>query len=299
MSDPTVEPLAFDEAFLRRLERLAVTVRRSRSGQNIGVRRSPLRGSSVEFADFRSYSLGDDLRRVDWNAYARLGKLFVRLYHDEQNTTLHILLDTSASMDWGIGDTNKLFWGRRLAAALGYIALAGQDRVVVTTVAASAVRRSTPFHGVRSARRLFTFLSNQTSPAGGTDLDTALSQITSRVKGPVILISDLLCPGWGEGGLTSLRNAGHDVSIIHCLSPAETEPTFRGDLRLIDHETGTGRDVTADDHLLDRYRASLDSWRAELATHCLKNGMAYISARTDETLESLVLGGLRRERVVA
>ncbi len=298
MSDTAVAPIVFDEVFLHRLERLALTVRRSRAGQDIGDRRSPQRGSSVEFADFRSYTLGDDLRRVDWNAYARLGKLFVRLYHDEQNTTLHLLLDTSASMDWGEGETNKLLWGRRLAAALGYIALAGQDRVVVTTVAAAAVQRSNLFHGVRSARRLFAFLTDQISLGGETDLDTALRQVTSRVRGPAILISDLLCPGWGEAGLNSLRNAGHDVSVIHCLSPAEMDPSFRGDLRLIDRETGTGRDVTADEHLLDRYRASLASWRAELAAHCLRQGMAYISARTDETLEAIVLGSLRRERVV-
>ena len=102
--------LAFDEAFLRRLERLSVAVRRSRPGQDVGHRRSPSHGSSVEFADFRAYVPGDDMRRVDWHAYARFGRLFLRLYHDEQNATLHLLLDVSASMDWGAADAHKLRW---------------------------------------------------------------------------------------------------------------------------------------------------------------------------------------------
>ena len=291
-------PVGFDEAFLRRLERLAVVVRRDRAARDIGHRRSPAHGASVEFADFRPYAVGDDLRRVDWNAYARFDRLFVRLYHDDQNATLHLLLDVSASMDWGVGETHKVRWAARLVAALGYIALAGLDRVAVAAVAGSVVRRSATFRGTGSARRLFAFLEEQTLSAEPTDLDAALAAHHGRPPGPAVLVSDLLCPGGGLAGLRALRAAGHDVAVVHVLAPTELEPELRGDLRLVDRETGLARDVTADDALLDRYRAALAGWRAELREGCHAQGIAYVPARTDEDLESFVLGALRRGRVV-
>jgi len=120
----------FDEAFLRKLERLAILSRRAMAGQLQGERRSPKRGQSVEFADFRPYAQGDDFRRIDWNAYARLERFFIKLFIEEEDLTVHLLVDTSRSMDWG--QPNKLWYAVRAAGALGYVALAGLDRVTVT-----------------------------------------------------------------------------------------------------------------------------------------------------------------------
>jgi uncharacterized protein (DUF58 family) len=293
------ETLGFDEAFLRRLARLGLAVRRDRIGQGAGHRRSPARGSSVEFADFRTYTLGDDLRRVDWNVYARLGRLFLRLYHDDQNQTLHLLLDVSPSMDFGEEESHKLRWSKRLAGALGYVALAGLDRVSVAPVAAGVVGRPATFVGAQAALRLFAHLGALPLAEEVTDLDRALGGYVVRTPGPVVLVSDLLCPGAGRDGLRRLKAAGNDVAVVHVLAPSEEEPDLRGDLRLVDRETGEAREVTVDDALLDRYRAGVAAWREEVRAACHERGIGYVPVRSDAAVEDVVLDALRRERVVA
>jgi uncharacterized protein (DUF58 family) len=114
------QSMLFDEAFLRKLERIAILSKRAAAGQLQGERRSSKRGQSVEFADFRPYSSGDDFRRIDWNAYARLERFFIKLFIEEEDLTVHLLVDTSKSMDWG--NPNKLEYAIRSAGALGYIA---------------------------------------------------------------------------------------------------------------------------------------------------------------------------------
>jgi uncharacterized protein (DUF58 family) len=299
VSAPVAETLGFDEAFLRRLARLGLAVRRDRTGQSAGHRRSPARGSSVEFADFRTYTLGDDLRRVDWNVYARLGRLFLRLYHDDQNATLHLLLDVSPSMDWGDDETNKLRWAKRLAGALGYVALSGLDRVTIAPVAAGVVGRPSGFSGAQSALRLFAYLGSLPVAEEVTDLDRALGRYGARPPGPIVLISDLLCPNAGREGLRRLAAAGNDVAVVHVLAPSEEEPEVRGDLRLVDRETGEAREVTVDEALLDRYRAGVAAWREEVRAACHERGIGYVPIRSDLPVEDVVLDALRRERVVA
>lgn len=289
--------LGLDEVFLRRLERLRVATRRNRAGTAVGARRSPNRGSSVEFADFRPYLPGDDLRRLDWNAYARLGRLFMRLYHDEQNAIVHLLLDVSASMDSG-GDANKLRWSKQLVGALGYVALAELDRVTVSAVAGSIIGRTQTYSGVRNTLRLFDDLASIQTAPGPTNLDAALSSFRARPAGPAILVSDLLCSGWGEAGIHALHVAGNEVAVVHVLSPEEEEPTIRGDLRLVDSETRERRDITADDVLLDRYRASLVAWRKEIGDACHAKAIPYLPVRSDLLHDEVVFGALRRERVV-
>lgn len=298
MSDAAAS-LGLDETYLRLLERLRFAVRRNRVGLGVGSRRSPSHGSSVEFADFRAYVPGDDLRRLDWNAYARLGRLFMRLYHDEQNATVHLLLDVSASMDSGDDRANKLRWSKKLVASLAYVALAELDRVSITAVAGSIVGRTQTYVGVRAALRLFTDIAAIPVSDEPTNLDVALPHFKTRPAGPAILVSDLLCPGWGRDGLHALQVGGHEVAVVHVLSPAEERPEVRGDLRLVDRETGQTREVTVDDALLDRYRISLAAWRREVHDACHARSIAYLPARSDSPHEEFVFGALRRERVVA
>ncbi|RPI48257.1 MAG: DUF58 domain-containing protein, partial [Chloroflexi bacterium] len=203
MTGPQPEGQAplFDEAFLRKLERLAVLSRRAMAGQMQGERRSPKRGQSVEFADFRPYAPGDDFRRIDWNAYARLERFFLKLFVEEQDLTVHLLVDTSLSMDWG--EPNKLRFALRAAGALGYVALAGLDRVTVTALGAhgGAEREERkgspgyfpPHRGKQQASALFQFLAGLEA-RGMVDLRRSLGRYAARSQqpGPLILVSDLL-----------------------------------------------------------------------------------------------------------
>ncbi|CAA9552477.1 MAG: hypothetical protein AVDCRST_MAG88-872 [uncultured Thermomicrobiales bacterium] len=297
----------FDEAFLRKLERLEIVARKVRAGILRGERRSLKRGQSVEFADFRTYSHGDDLRRVDWNVYARFERAFIKLFVEEEDRTVHVILDTSPSMDWGDGAAHKLTFGRRTAAALGYIALGGLDRVALATAGAGLTARSPSFRGTGALFRLFDFLATD-APAWptagqGTDLDAALAEYATRARnpGPLFLISDLLGAGSGGGrsGLTALRAHGYEPNLIHTLSPDELDPPLRGELRLVDRETGAARELTVDDAALARYRRGLDAWRDDLAGWCGGRSIPYLPVDTGTPFEDLLLTTLQRGGMVA
>jgi uncharacterized protein (DUF58 family) len=288
----------FDEAFLRKLERLAIMSRRAMSGQLQGERRSTKRGQSVEFADFRPYSSGDDFRRIDWNAYARLERLFIKLFIEEEDLSVHLLIDTSKSMDWG--DPNKLWYARRAAGALGYIALAGLDRVTVTGLSGSNGNGSffPPHRGKAAAFDLFTFLQNLSSD-GQTDLAPKLRSYAARatLPGPLLLFSDLMDDGWADG-LRSLASRKYEVTVMHILSPDEVDPTLVGDLKLIDSETRSTVEITADFDLLARYKDGLTDWREEIRRFCTARGVHYIPIVTSLAFDELLFAWLRRYMVL-
>lgn len=288
----------FDEAFLRKLERLDIMARKLRSGILRGERRSTKRGQSVEFADYRLYTPGDDLRRVDWNVYARTERAFIKLFVEEEDRTVHILLDVSPSMDWGEDAAHKLTWGRRAAAAIGYIALAGLDRVSIATIGGGAERRAPTLRGTRSLFRLLDFLGEEVATPQGetTDLDGALAAYaaSARNPGPLFLISDLLVAGGGKMGLATLAGHGHEPNIIHALAPDELDPTLLGELKLVDRETGTARELTVDEAALTRYRRGLADWQADLASHSAGRGWPYLPISTATPFEEVILNALRR-----
>jgi uncharacterized protein (DUF58 family) len=297
-SDQPSERL-FDEPFLRRLERLAILSRRAMAGQLQGERRSPKRGQSVEFADFRPYAPGDDFRRIDWNAYARLERFFIKLFIEEEDLTVHQLVDTSRSMDWG--EPNKLWYAVRAAGALGYVALAGLDRVTVTAcgdVVNGSAHYFPPRRGKRQALTLFSFL--QTLVAGGrTDLAPRLrAYATAAVQpGPLILFSDLLDDGWADG-LRALASRGFEVTVLHILAPDEVNPDLTGDLKLLDSETDAEVEITADYDLLQRYRDGLAAWQEELRRFCGARGMHYVPVETSVPFDELLFAWLRQRGVL-
>ncbi len=292
-----VDPTVFDEDFLRRLERLAVLVRKPVRGGLKGGRRSVKRGQSVEFADYRDYSLGDDLRQLDWNVYARLEKLFVKLFIEEEDLTVTFLVDGSASM--AQGEPDKLVFAKRAAAALGYIALAAEDRVVLASLAGRAGRRRAALRGSGRAFRLLAELSAIQPADGVTDLVAAcrhaLAQVTGR--GVIVLVSDLLDPG-AERALRDLAGTGSEVIVLHVLAPDEVRPTLDGDLRLVDAESGATVDVTLDLAARERYTERVEAWQAELAALAAKRRIAYVPLMSDVPLADLVFAELRRRRVV-
>ena len=286
----------FDETFLRRLEQLELASRRMTAGRMKGERRSVRRGQSVEFADYRNYTAGDDLRQLDWNAYARLEKLFVKLFVEEEDVTVHILVDASRSMDYG--EPNKLDAARRAAAALGYLGLASMDRVSVAFLGDGAATGMRPLRGKRRAFELFRFLSEPRSERL-TGLAPAARAYASRLRGigPLLLISDLMDPGYLDA-LRDLAGTRCQLSVLHLLAPDELEPEVPPDARLVDNETGQAVEVSGDDDLVDRYRTRLAEWAAEIGTFVSRRGGAYVQVPSDLDLADLLFDVLRRRRVV-
>jgi uncharacterized protein (DUF58 family) len=292
----TTDRALFDETFLRRLEQLELASRRLTAGRMKGERRSVRRGQSVEFADYRNYAAGDDLRQLDWNAYARLEKLFVKLFVEEEDVTVHVLVDASRSMDYG--EPNKLDAARRAAAALGYLGLASMDRVSVAFLGDGAASQMRPIRGKHRAMELFRFLTEPRAERL-TGLAAAARAYASRMRGtgPLLLISDLMDPGYLDA-MRDLAGTRCQLSVLHLLAPDELEPEVPPDARLIDNETGHGVEVSGDDDLVDRYRARLGEWQAEIGSFVAKRGGAYVVVPSDLDLADLLFDVLRRRRVV-
>jgi len=286
----------FDEAFLRRLEQLELASRRLTAGRMKGERRSVRRGQSVEFADYRTYTSGDDLRQLDWNAYARLEKLFLKLFVEEEDVTVHLLVDASRSMDYG--EPNKLDAARRAAGALGYLGLASMDRVSVAFLGDGMASGMPPIRGKRRAAELFAFLGAPRAERL-TGLAAAARAYAGRMRGsgPLILISDLMDAGYIDA-LRDLASTRSQLSVLHLLAPDELKPKVAADARLVDSETGQGVEVSGDDDLVERYRARLAEWQEEIAAFVSRRGGAYVPVRSDIDLADLLFDVLRRRRVV-
>jgi uncharacterized protein (DUF58 family) len=286
----------FDEAFLRRLEQLELASRRLTAGRMKGERRSVRRGQSVEFADYRNYSAGDDLRQLDWNVYARLERLFIKLFVEEEDVTVHVLVDASRSMDFG--EPNKLAFARRAAGALAYLGLAHLDRVSVAFLGEGRAVTLRPLRGKARVFEVFRFLS-EPRPERLTGLAAAARDYAGRLRGrgPLILISDLMDPGYSDA-LRDLAGTRCQLSVLHVLAPEELDPEVPPDARLVDNETGHGIEVTGDDDLVDRYRTRLTEWQEELAQFCARRGGSYVSVPSDLDLADLLFDVLRRRRVI-
>lgn len=306
--------MLFDEAFLRKLERLTLLARRAVIGQTQGERRSPKRGLSVEFADFRPYTSGDDFRRIDWNAYARLERFFIKLYVEEEDLTVHLLLDASPSMNWGT--PSKLEYALKAAGALGYISLLSLDRVTVSLLERGHLAAQVPSHlpamrGKRSATQLFDYLERASLPSDARPSGASPNQgsellayaASARQPGPTVLFSDLMADGWRRG-LTALGDRGFEVTVIHLLAPDEADPAqfadppLQGDFRLWDREGSTGVEITADFVTLERYRQRLLDWQAEWRHFCHARGMQYLAIDTRLPLEELLFAWLRKYGVL-
>ena len=292
-----LDPTVFDEGFLRQLERLGVLMKQPARGGLKGGRRSVKRGQSVEFADYRDYALGDDLRQLDWNVYARLERLFVKLFVEEEDVTITFLLDASPSM--AFGRPEKLLFAKRAIAALGYIALAGEDRVVLTALTGRTARRQS---GLRGAGRVFRLLGNLSAiqpTEGPTDLLASARHAGAQLsgRGVVVLLSDLLDPS-SERVLRELAATGSELIVLHVLSPDELDPQLEGDLKLVDSESGERIDVTVDLATIDDYKARLGAWQDALADLATKRRASYVPLSSDVNLNDLVFAELRRRRVV-
>jgi uncharacterized protein (DUF58 family) len=295
----------FDQKTLTRLTRLSLVANRVRAGALKGERRSVRRGTSIEFADYRNYVGGDDLRRVDWNLYARLDRPFVKLFEEEEELNVYIILDASASMDFPrdeAGDPahHKFQFAGRVAAGLGYVALNGGDSLSVTALQGPG-RNLTwgSYRGRGRNTQLLEFVGGL-SMGGAIDFNSALREFASRPLRPgmLVLISDLLAAEGYQDGLSALLGAGHEITLIHTLSPDEVNPPLVGDLQLIDVETGRPQSVSIDANLRNLYQNRLVAWRDEIAAFCSKRDIHYVSIETSTSWDALILFDLRRLGVV-
>jgi uncharacterized protein (DUF58 family) len=285
-------PSFFTPEFLTQLERLSLLSRRVFRGSVKGERRSPRRGSSVEFADYRAYGHGDDLRYVDWNIYGRLDRLHVKLFVDEEDLCLHLLVDASASM--GFGAPSKLHYAVRLAAALGFVGLVNHERVGLGLLRERVAEGWPPSRGRSQILPMMDFLAD-VKPAGATSLDEGLGNYAKRARDPglVVVISDLLDPAGYERGVRALLERRFDVHIVHLLDPEEMNPTLGGDLRLIDSETGALRDLTVDAEARRGYRERLRHFLERVESFCRSQEIGYHRVITDTPVEAFVVAQLR------
>lgn len=287
-----------DPRFLARLERLSLISKRIISGQTQGQKRSSKRGSSVEFADYREYALGDDLRYVDWKAYGRLEKLFLKLFVEEEDLSLHLLLDTSKSMAFG-GPLTKAEYAQRVAAALGYIALSDYDRVSVAMFSSALGNMMPPARGKPGIGPFFRFLQDNTTVGAGTGFGDALTEYAARAKniGIAVVISDFFDETY-ERGLKALLARRFQVVLIHVLDSEEVAPSLGGDVRLIDSETAVGQDVSISPYLLGQYADRFNRFIASLQAFSSRYGMDYVRAATTVPFEDVILKFLRTQSVL-
>jgi uncharacterized protein (DUF58 family) len=293
----TATQLLLDPEFLVRLEQLELASRKIFLGKMKGERRSKRKGQSVEFADYRNYVIGDDLRFLDWNLYARLDRLFLRLFMEEEDLHFYILLDNSLSMSFG--KPTKLHYAKQVTAALGFVGLVNMDRVMIEVFNDQLTQSLPALRGRRNLWRMLDFLG-KLEPAGPSDLKQALRTFSIRCsgKGVVVVLSDFMDKAGYEDALRYLVARQMDVYVIQILSQEEIEPTYIGDLKLTDIEDGDTAEITADGPLLRRYRQNLDAYRAALYEFCSRRGVACLFTSNQVPFDRLVLTYLRQRGLV-
>ena len=284
--------------FLARLEALEVVSRRIRRGAFRGERRSVRRGASVEFSDHRPYGTGDDLRFLDWNLYARLELLMTKLFHDEEDLAVHLVLDRSASMDFG--DPTKALTAKRILGAVGYVALLGMNRVSVWSPGDAGDLEMRDLRSARGAERMFGALEDA-KVGGASFLGEPLRRWvgTRRPRGVLVIASDLLHPDGAWEPLRALVRGGLEVHLVRVLSPEEEKPPVEGDLRLLDSEDASGVDVTVTPKLLQLYDDARHAYDRRLEEFCRSRQISLAGCRTDESVERLVLDVLRARGLLA
>lgn len=287
----TARASLLDPALVRSLERLTIAARRTLWGQTQGERKVNAAGASIEFHDYRQYQPGDDLRYLDWQVYGRLDRLVVRLYRDEVDLLVQVLVDASASM--AVGDPPKSDYALRLAAALSYVGLAGLERVAVGYVAAGRAEVTRPFRGRGSFARILQYLEG-IDFSGATALNASLRTEAVRLprRSRLVLLTDLLDREGYQDGLLALQAAGHDVFVVHLLTPEELDPPELGDVRLIDVETGGIEDVTLSRDRIAGYRERTARHYAEVEAFGFAHGIGYARVSTATPIEDILFRNL-------
>jgi uncharacterized protein (DUF58 family) len=301
---PTTIDELLDSRLVGRLSQLDLSSRKIFAGKLKGERRSKKRGESVEFADHRPYALGDDLRHIDWNIYGRLDRLFMKMFLEEEDLSLHIVIDASASAD--TGEPNKFYYMQQVAMAMSYIGLVNLNRVAVTALGtrdtaiapmgdqgiAGSIR---DLRGRRRTQDIARFLCSL-SPEGTTDFGRAAKRIAlaRRGKGIMIVLSDFFMKEGYDTGLRLLAGRGYDLFAIQVLAPQEVNPEIAGDLRLVDIEDQDHAEVTISAPLLKKYKQNLSAYCEDFRTFCARREITGLTIQTDTPIDTLLLDYMRK-----
>lgn len=278
---------------LARLERMELVSRKIFRGRLKGERRSRRKGQSVEFTDFRNYVAGDDLRFIDWNLYARLDRLYLKLFLEEEDLHFHTIVDASESMNFG--EPTKLFYAKQLAASLGFVGLCRADRVQIQTLG-EASPASAVWRGRSELGKMLDYLTH-VSGGENISLTEGIKRfcLRRRGRGIVVLITDLLDKTGYETALRMLAARDLDTYLIHVMAPEELDPELTGDLNLVDCEDGETTDISISRAVLNRYQETVASYCEQAREFCTRRSITYLRANTEVPVEQLI-GTYLRER---
>lgn len=287
--------LLLDSSLMLKLDALQLSAKNRVRGTMQGKRRSKQLGSSQEFADYRLYTPGDDTRQFDWNVFGRTGKPFIKQFMDEQELQVNLYIDCSQSMDFGEGSANKFLYARQLAACIGYISLAGYDRVSTRMFSDKLDRQLPMLRGKGSMHRLVQFLEQaEVEPSG--DIAAAMMQPAKLPRQPGVtwLFSDFLYESGVEETLSYVLASRQEVVVVQVLSPQEMHPDLTGDLRLIDSETLSGKEVAVTGRVIKAYQEAVGQYTRGLQRFCHERNIAYVLVVTDRPILDTVQSVFRK-----
>lgn len=292
MTDPL-----FDSEFLKKLDYLNLIAKRLVFGRQQGLRRSFKKGASIEFKDYRNYVYGDDPRTIDWAAYARLDQLMIKLFRQEEELDLWVLLDSSGSMNFG--EPNKFDSVRRIAAALAYIGMNNMDSASVLPFSSELDSGATRMRG---RGRIFALLDalRDSEAAGKTDLFRVTRDFVSRVRRPglVVIMSDFYGLTDAQRAVDQLRFFKHQIYIVQVASPWELDPPIRGELRLVDTESAEHTDLVVSQSMLRKYHAQFEDFHTQLRRYCMRHSIGYSLLSTEVPYDDFILDILQRGGLV-
>jgi uncharacterized protein (DUF58 family) len=278
----------FDDQFLKKLEYLYIVSKKAFAGRMRADRRTKKTGSGIEFADHRDYAMGDDFRYIDWNIYGRMDKLLLRLFEEEEDLSIYLLMDCSTSMR--IGDPPKQHYAMKVTAALSYLGLANLDRVSIIPFSDDLHERLAPARGKGRIFKVFDFLRS-VEPGGLTRLGPCVTKFVHQTKrrGLAVLVSDFYDPAGFEEGINVLRYNKYEPFVIQLFDPKEADPPLRGDLTLVDCETGELREVTVSASLLEEYRREHERYCKEIEQFCTARAVPFFRTHTGVPFDDLIL----------
>lgn len=291
-----MEDKLFDNDFFKLLQNLSITTKKSANYGASGTRKSKVKGTSVEFSDFREYVPGDDYRRVDWNAYGRFDKHFIKLFMEEREALVNIFIDGSKSMNFGL--PLKSSFQLRLAAAFSYITLNNLDRVCLNVIKNKELKTMEALSGKTMLQRALSFLKD-IEFEGITDINGSIMKKDFRNKGVSIILSDFFTENGIAEAVKYLTYKKQEVILIHILSPEELQPDYYGQIKLIDSETKEERSIVLNPSIVKAYKKQVTLFKNNLKDAAAKYGATYIETSSSEAIENIIMEKFIQSSIVA
>lgn len=285
----------FDSDFIKKLNKIGLSIKIPMNEGMSGIRRSKAKGSSVEFSDFREYTLGDDFRRVDWNAYGRFDKLFIKLYMEEREALINIFIDTSKSMDFG--KCKKSIMSLKIASVFAYLSLNNMDRVCINSFNGDEFKKSSSIAGNAMFNRCLEYLQ-KIEFNGETSIYKSIIKKDFRGRGVSIIISDFLVEENISETIKYLKYKNQQVVLVHILSSEELKPELQGQIRLVDSETGQYKNLTASTSILKLYEKKVNSFIDGLKEESTKYGAFYVQISSSDTIEKIIFNDFRMSGII-